>query len=128
MKTIIGTKINSVHRPKVYKFIRNSITTIHFTLSIIISLKNWKSLLHPVIMTILFLPFAYMLALYMTYEVLFIRVDFLTRDKKVARRLKRQIILTANLNIERLNRISKNLNIVDFTSDDLKGFVKQIGG
>lgn len=91
------------------------------------TIQNLKSLLHPVIMTFLFLPFAYMLALYMTYEVLFIRVDFLARDKKVARRIKRQIILTANLNIERLNRISKNLNIVDFTSDDIKGFVRQIG-
>ena len=91
------------------------------------TIQNLKSLLHPVIMTFLFLPFAYMLALYMTYEVLFIRVDFLARDKKVARRVKRQVILTANLNIERLNRISKNLNIVDFTSDDIKGFVRQIG-
>lgn len=91
------------------------------------TIQNLKSLLHPVIMTILFLPFAYMLALYMTYEVLFIRVDFLARDKKLARQLKRQIIVTANLNIERLNRISKNLNIVDFTSDDIKGFVKKIG-
>jgi len=91
------------------------------------TVQNLKSLLHPVIMTFLFLPFAYLLALYMTYEMLFIRVDFLTRDKRVARKVKRQIIFTANLNIERLNRISKNLNITDFTPDDIKGFVRKIG-
>lgn len=91
------------------------------------TIQNLKSLLHPLIMTFLFLPFAYLLALYMTYEMLFIRVDFLTRDKRVARKVKRQIIITANLNIERLNRVSKNLNITDFTSDDIKGFVRKIG-
>ncbi len=91
------------------------------------TIQNLKSLVHPVIMTFLFLPFAYILALYMKYEVLFVRVDFLARDKKVARRVKRQIILTANLNIERLNQISKNLYIVDFTPNDINGFVKKIG-
>jgi hypothetical protein len=85
------------------------------------TIQNLKSLVHPVIMTLLFLPFAYMLALFMTYEVLFTRINFLAPDKRVARRVKRQIILKANLNIERLNRMSKNLNIYDFTSTDTKG-------
>jgi Na+-translocating ferredoxin:NAD+ oxidoreductase RnfE subunit len=90
------------------------------------TIQNLKSLLHPIIMTFLFLPFAYLLALYMIYEVLFVRVDFLTRDTKVGRQLKLQIILVANLNIERLNRVSKNLNVRDFTPDDIKGFVSQV--
>ena len=77
-------------------------------------------------MTVLFLPFAYLLAMFMIYELLFIRVDSLTRDKQTGKRLKRQIMWTANLNINRLNRISRNLNIFDFSTTDIKGFVKKI--
>ncbi len=91
------------------------------------TIQNLKSLLHPILMTGFFLPFAYILALFMIYEMLFVRVDFLTRDKKLGGRLKRQILWTANLNFNRLKRISKNLNIHDFDSSDIKGFVKKIG-
>lgn len=90
------------------------------------TIQNLKSLLHPIIMTVLFLPFAYLLALFMIYELLFVRVDFLTRDKQTGKRLKRQIMWTANFNINRLNRISRNLNIFDFSATDIKGFVEKI--
>jgi hypothetical protein len=91
------------------------------------TIQNLKSLLHPIVMTVLFLPFAYILALFMNYEILFVRVDFLARDKKVGRRLKRQILWTAALNFNKLKRISKNLNISHFDLNDIKGFVTKIG-
>lgn len=123
----------------VEKLFRNVITIIGLGLLVYViyetvvefrntfTIQNLKSLLHPIIMTIAFLPFAYILALYMTYEMLFVRVDFLARDKKIGSRLKRQILWTANLNFNKLKRIGTNLNITDFDSDDIKGFVKRIG-
>ena len=61
-------------------------------------------------MTILFIPFAYLLALFVIYEQLFIRVNFLAHQGIPVRAVKRRIIVRANLNINRLMRIVKDLH------------------
>jgi hypothetical protein len=88
--------------------------------------QNLKSLIHPIVMTAIFVPFVYLLKLLMDYEYLFVRVGTLTTDKKIRNRVKRQIFMAAKLNMNKLSTISKNLHLKDFTPDDIKGFVKRL--
>lgn len=89
--------------------------------------QNLKSLLHPIIMTALFIPFTYTLALVMKYEVLFVRIQFLGDDEIMRKKIKREIIRQVNFNINKLNRVSKNLTRNGISQDDVKTFIKRIG-
>ena len=81
-----------------------------FTLwSALMTTDNLKSFLLPVIMTILFMPFIYVLALFMQYEELFVRLDFLSKDKVQQIKVKRQILQIANIDLDRLMNISRNI-------------------
>jgi len=79
----------------------------------------------PSVLTVSFLPFVYLLALYLTYESYFIHLDFMTKEKDRVKQLKRAILLHANFNIETLFHIKKNFSkkaIYDGT--DLNAYVK----
>lgn len=65
-----------------------------------------KSFLLPVLLTILFVPFIYLLALYSHYESLFIRLKFLEKEKPLRKSLKWQILKVANINLNKLSNIS----------------------
>lgn len=85
------------------------------------------SFLLPPILTVLLIPFLYLLALYMNYEALFIRVDFITNDNDKKQSLKREIFLLANLNLNRLTTIGKKLNKHDFYhSDNLRTYLRTL--
>ncbi len=74
------------------------------------TLYNLKDFLLSPLLTVSFLPFVYFLALYATYESLFVRVDIFLRDQKkeLIRFTKRQILCTCLFNLKKLNRLSKN--------------------
>lgn len=91
------------------------------------TLHTLFSFLLPPILTVLLIPFLYLLALYMNYEVLFIRVDFMTNNSDKKQSLKREILLLANLNLNRLTSISKKLNKFDiYHSDNLKTYLRTL--
>ena len=57
---------------------------------------------------ITFMPFLYLTAIYMAYELLFIRLDiFLKKDDDVAKYAKKRIFLLCNINLSRLNKFAK---------------------
>ncbi len=60
-------------------------------------------------MTILFMPFIYVLALFIQYEELFVRLDFISGDKEQQIKIKRQILQIANIDLDRLMNISRNI-------------------
>lgn len=81
----------------------------------------------PSVLTVCFLPFVYLLTLYMTYESYFIYLDFMTNEKERVKQLKRAILLHANFNIDKIFYIKKNLSkkaIYDGT--DLNAYVKSL--
>lgn len=85
------------------------------------------SFLLPPFLTVLLIPFLYLLALYMNYEELFVRIKFLTNDNKRKQLLKREILLVANLNLNRLILISKNLNKYNwYHSTETKSYIKSL--
>lgn len=88
--------------------------------------KNLKSLFLPVVYTFLLLPFLYLLALYMNYEILFIRLPFLIDNKKELVTMKLNILLLANLNLKKLYKISTNLNFATYTNQEIRKSLKRI--
>ena len=70
---------------------------------------NLKDFLLTPLLTLSFLPFIYLLALYATYEALFTPVDIFLRDQKkeLRRFTKRQILHICLFNVKKLNRFSK---------------------
>jgi hypothetical protein len=91
------------------------------------TLHTLFSFLLPPILTVLLIPFLYLLALYINYELLFVRVDFMINDSEKKQSLKREIFLLANLNLNRLTSISKKLNKLDvYHSDNLKTYLRAL--
>ena len=82
-------------------------TTINY--KSVFTIENLKEIFLPPVLTILFLPFIYLIALYSTYEMLFLCLNFFAKDATRKRLLKREIIMVGNFNLNRLNTISSNL-------------------
>lgn len=80
-----------------------------------LSIYNLHALLLPLILTILYLPFLYLLATYMAYETLFVRLNILVRkDQQLVRLTKQKIFALCLLNLDKLNKFVK-LNNINFT-------------
>ena len=86
---------------------------------------NFKTFLFPILMSILFLPFAYSYALLVHYETLFVRLGFFLKDKKLRRFAKWRILLSVNFSILRLKRMTPGILFYDCTSkNDIKEEIK----
>lgn len=95
--------------------------------NVLLDLNNLFSFLLPIILTIIVLPFIYSLALYTNYETLFVRIRFMAKENVIRGRLKKEILLVANCNLERLHLISKKMNNYDLSkSDDIKKYIQSL--
>ena len=75
------------------------------------STHNLKSILLSPILTILYIPFLYLLAVFFTYERFYPTLRYKTAgDKKLLRYLKWEIFKIAGLNITKLNNIISNIS------------------
>ncbi|MDP2189161.1 MAG: hypothetical protein Q8J69_10820 [Sphingobacteriaceae bacterium] len=93
----------------------------------VLSFTNLISLLLPSTLTILFLPYVYILTLYMAYEDYFIHLDFMTKEMAKVKLLKRAIMRHANLNLDKLARVRQHFSkraIYDGT--DLNNYIKEL--
>ncbi len=82
------------------------------------TINNFKEFLLPFVFTILFLPFIYMLALYLTYDLIFMRISFLIKDKSLARYIRWKTVFSFHLKLNSLNKwhdkiIRAEINSVD---------------
>jgi hypothetical protein len=92
-----------------------------------LSTDNLKNFLLPIILTITFLPFIYLFNLYAKYEILWTRLNITIRNNEDRKRLKRHILLIANLEINKLVNISKNIAKPTFIYNDFsKEMIKHI--
>lgn len=93
----------------------------------VFTLHNLNSLVLPIFLTALILPFYYLLAVIMQYEELFICAEFMTNDKKKSKVLKREIVMKAKLNLNKIKSIKNNINKFDlYHSTDNKHYIKTI--
>ena len=73
------------------------------------TLTNLQSFILPPLLTLTYIPFLYVIALFMAYETLFVRLNLFTKENKNLRPVaKRKIILLCHLNLWKLNKFSKS--------------------
>jgi hypothetical protein len=82
------------------------------------TLKTLRDCLLPPLFTITFLPFVYLMALYMQYQRLFHRIDFANRDAVLSRYTKRRFLAACHLSLSKLNTSSKNIGFPKVSSKD----------
>lgn len=73
------------------------------------SIHNLNSLILPVILSFLSIPLFYFLALYNTYEQLFLRLRIMNSDPQIQNRLKRQIFSKAKFSLVKVNILRDKL-------------------
>lgn len=90
------------------------------------TLKNLRDFFLPPLFSIVFLPFVYLMALYMQYESLFTRIDFANKNSDLAKYAKRKIFTTCHVNLSKLNKLSKNAGFPRVNSkDDVLALMKK---
>lgn len=99
----------------------------------VIDYKNFFSettvvkFLFPVLLSISFIPFLYLLALFSSYQIYFNQLRFIADKKKKVKKIKRLVLLRANLNLDKLNRIINNFDKRVFYDDtNFKSYIKEI--
>lgn len=118
MQAVASFKPEHKQVEKLFKFLLTGFGVIVFFFSLyktielhnkLFTIDNFKSFLLPIFMTITFLPFLYLFNLLIKYEELWVRLNFTIRNKTDRQRIKKQILLVANFNINLLENISKNI-------------------
>ncbi len=85
------------------------------------TIGNLKTFLFPIIMLVLFLPFAYFYILLVHYESLFVRLGFFIKDKKLRKFAKWRILFSVNFSIQRLKQMTSGMLFNDCsTKNDIK--------
>lgn len=81
-----------------------SIYSITKDLSGFASYENLKSFLLPPVYFILYLPFIYIMVLYLIYELIFVRLTLYNDEKELIKHARRKLIIKYHLNLKRLIR------------------------
>lgn len=93
-----------------------------------ITIHNLRDFLLPVVLSILYLPFSYAWALFLAYDTLFSRINVYNRDRKLARHLKKLILLTFHVRLWRLLQWARQTPILHINNlEDAAMLVKQSG-
>lgn len=124
---------------KLSTFLSNTLSIIglvYFSFSLIQTLTNYSKfnsfenlnlLILPVILSLLIIPFFYLIALYNQYEQIFLRVKFMTKNIPNQNKIKRDIILKAKLNLNTVALLRDKLIDFDmFETNDIKPYLDKI--
>lgn len=72
------------------------------------TIDNLRAFILPPLLTLAYIPFLYLVALYMAYENLFVRLDiFWEKDKELVKFAKRRILILCLINLGKLHRFTK---------------------
>ena len=82
------------------------------------SLRNLRDFLLPIVLTVTFVPFVYLMALYFRYENIFIRIDRFNKNSELAKYAKKKILTTYHFNLRKLNRWSNKTGILRFNTEE----------
>ncbi|MCA0237569.1 MAG: hypothetical protein LCH81_14425 [Bacteroidetes bacterium] len=70
------------------------------------TVSNAKDFLLPIILSLMFIPFIYIMALYSQYEGLFLRLKYLAKEEDFQKKAKWKILQVANINLDKISNIS----------------------
>ncbi|MBK7567977.1 MAG: hypothetical protein IPI31_09140 [Bacteroidetes bacterium] len=95
--------------------------------NVLASINNIYSFLLPLIMTMLILPFLYFLALFINYEELWTRIKILYKYQDLYLKMKTPLFCVALFDINKLQRISKNLNKQEaYNANSIREYFRKI--
>jgi len=83
---------------------------ISSNLSKFATINNLEDFYLPIVYSITFIPFVYLVALYSNYETVFIRLGFFVEEKTVLRYAKLKTICAVKFSIKNLNNWSQYIN------------------
>lgn len=91
------------------------------------SMPTLFSFLLPVLLTILLIPFLYLVAVYMSYELLFIRLERMDYREVTANKLKWEVFKVAGINLSNINLIDKGINKIDlYEARDVISYIRTL--
>lgn len=91
------------------------------------SLGSLKSFLLPLILTIFYVPFFYLLALYVSYEQLFANISAAFSEDSDKTKIKKDSILIGKFNLDKVMKIRRNFKKHKwYHSDDKRKYIKNI--
>lgn len=82
------------------------------------TLKSLRDFLLPPLFSIALLPFIYVMALFMQYELFFVRIEIANKDSNFAKMVKRKVFATCNINLSKLTKVSKKAGYPKVNSQD----------
>ncbi len=82
------------------------------------TLKNLRDFLLPIFFTITFSPFVYVMALYMQYEILFVRMNIRNANPDLAKYARRKIYATCHINLWKLNKLANKKGYIMVSDHD----------
>ncbi|MCK4329976.1 hypothetical protein KAX02_09055 [candidate division WOR-3 bacterium] len=82
-----------------------------------VTLENFENFFLPILLTIMFLPFIYFVALYASYETLFLRFSFFVKDSSLLSYVKKKTLFAFGLNLWNLNKWAKHINTLRFMDE-----------
>lgn len=91
----------------------------------IVNIVILTTFLLPPILTFLFIPFVYLFALRMSYEIFFVQLKFFIKDKHVLRHTKREIFTSFHFRLRQLNKFTKEYyQLNEECNNDIKKTIK----
>lgn len=79
---------------------------------------NLKSFLLPILLTILFIPAIYFQALFMNYEITFVRLGAFCKDVSLLKHIKFKMMTYCHLNLYKVKKFSKGIVHLDYNSKE----------
>jgi len=89
------------------------------------NITNLSNFLLPPILTFLFIPFMYLLALIITYEVFFVRMKFFIKNKNDFKSAKWKVLISFHFRLRELNKFAKEyFSLNQQTNNDIVVAIK----
>ena len=85
-----------------------SIRYIVFNMQNFLTFENLRSFLLPLILSIILVPYIYIMALVMQYEILFVRINIANDNSKFARHAKMKVLTHCHINLSKLTKVARN--------------------
>ena len=83
-----------------------------------VSTSNLKEYLLPIVFTILIFPVIYFMALYVSYGLLFVRINFIVKNPSLAKFTKWRTVFSFQLNLKSLKKWSTKIHTFNFERKD----------
>ena len=93
------------------------------------SLDNLRDFLLIPVFTLGFLPFVYLMALYLVYDLVFYRIDYLANDSEITKYAKRKTVLAFHFNLGALKKWLRSMGMLRINDrQDFLTAIKQFKG